>query len=137
MIPKAFLLFTCLWATAISFHRPFQNRGFSSGIFASSYDKMLEQARLRKQEGQSRALSSVAPAHVAPTKKEPIEISKSSKLEGFPFNDHIYNQLKFVIAKLTGKIKSDITMTPDELVRFETAIEEIIADSSAVSFVEL
>jgi hypothetical protein len=37
--------------------------------------------------------------------------------------------MKYVIEKLTGKLRSDISLSPEELIRFKKSVDEIIADA--------
>jgi hypothetical protein len=48
---------------------------------------------------------------------------------GLPFDDATYSHMKYVIEKLTGKLRSDISLSPEELIRFKKSVEEIIADA--------
>lgn len=112
-------------------------------IFSSSYEKMLEAARQRRAGLQS------APSNPQPSRAEPpratqarVEPTPSPTVtqrkevandNGLPFSDDLYEHLKYVITKLSGKIKLDISLTPAELDQFEQSIETIIADAKRVS----
>eukprot|EP00981_Chlorochromonas_danica_P015842 scaffold14709_cov268-Ochromonas_danica.AAC.5 len=108
---------------------------------SNSYQKLLEQAKLRRQQGHSSNPSIKSPApsltssRTAPTVLTPVEASPPSIASsprvnnGLPFDDHIYDQLRFVISKLTAKIKSDVSLSKEDLLRFEEAVEEIVADA--------
>ena len=45
------------------------------------------------------------------------------------FDDDLYDHFKFIISKLTAKIKFDTSLTPAELVRFEVAVKVILAEA--------
>jgi len=106
---------------------------------------MLAEARVRKQ-GQRTGSPSVSNIASSPSGPKIIvsrvDTPSSSKVvqstsastttkdrSNSPFNDEIYEHLKFVISKLTAKIKSDISLTPGELVRFKEAVDRIVADA--------
>lgn len=113
-----------------------------------SYEKMLEAAKLKRSQPQEP--ESTVPSMVpTPSRSSTIPSSPAPKLgavqsvssvpspasnpnnNGLPFNDNMYEKLKFVIGKLTAKIRSDASLTEKELLDFEAAIETIIADSKA------
>lgn len=103
-----------------------------------SYEKMLEQARLRKQQGSQ---PNAAPVPVAPRQEverrapvsKPQSVQVSSDSGDAPFSDDMYEHLKFVISKLTNKIKSDVSLTESELTRFEESVDAILADATGES----
>ena len=62
----------------------------------------------------------------------PKQVSRPRKANasGLPFDDATYSHMKYVIEKLTGKLRSDISLSPEELIRFKKSVEEIIADAN-------
>ncbi|KAJ1438573.1 hypothetical protein B484DRAFT_444480 [Ochromonadaceae sp. CCMP2298] len=72
-------------------------------------------------------LAPVAIHSVASGTSEPRERGSNG---GLPFDDELYEHLKFVIFKLTKKIKSEESMTAEELERFRHSISEILADAT-------
>lgn len=103
---------------------------------AKSYEEMLAEARSRKQVQQRAgppSVVSVSRVDTPPVAREATQSTSSpttrKEKSNLPFDDEIYEHLKFVISKLTAKIKSDISLTPDELVRFKQAVDRIVADA--------
>lgn len=118
---------------------------------AKSYEEMLAEARARKQVHRSSppsvvnaasstsglkatasavTVSRVDTPSVAREATQPTSAPTTRKEKSnLPFDDEIYEHLKFVISKLTAKIKSDVSLTPDELVRFKQAVDSIVADA--------
>jgi hypothetical protein len=95
-----------------------------------SYQEMLEQARLRKlglgQPIDRPQQTSAPPRTVQAT--EPLQAAQESRRSGLPFNDEVYEHLKYTIGKLTERIKTHKPLTEEELDRFEVAVNAIIAD---------
>ena len=54
---------------------------------------------------------------------------KKVNASGLPFDDATYAHMKYVIEKITGKLRTDISLSPEELIRFNESVEEIIADA--------
>lgn len=93
----------------------------------ATYEEMMEQAKIRKQQRQTGNTISQTVYKKPSAISSPVVEKKKSNL---PFDDDMYEHLKFVIAKLTTKIKSDISLTPDELSRFKESIDCIISDAT-------
>ena len=137
---------------------PCSSSGCSSQSFtlrplhaAKSYEEMLAEARARKQVQRSIPPSVVNTASSTSGLKATASVVSVSRVDtpsvareatqptsapttrkeksNLPFDDEIYEHLKFVISKLTAKIKSDVSLTPDELVRFKQAVDRIVADA--------
>lgn len=138
MMASTALCFLLLIACASAFY---QQSGLSVRKMVKismSYEKMLEQARLRKQQGSQPNSAPLPP----PPRQEPVKSVPVTKLQPVlsisdssdaPFSDDMYEHLKFVITKLTNKIKSDVSLTDIELVRFEESVDAILADATGES----
>jgi hypothetical protein len=107
-----------------------------------SYEKMLQQARQKKVQNINKSTQSSSSSveisrdfnpqqtvkeTVKQVKITPVVITKPKS--EFPFDDELYEHLKYVINKLTSKIKSDISLNEEELVKFERSVEVILADA--------
>jgi len=104
----------------------FSSKKLTTSQQMASYEEMMEQAKLKKTKG--RAPPRKAPSGPVATSIPGYTPPKEST-GGLPFNDRQYNDLKYIIEKLTGKIKSDISLSPEELTKFENAVEAVIADT--------
>ena len=93
--------------------------------FSSNYQKMLEQAKLGKQQP-ARPASIVPKQQSSPSPKQSTSIK--SRNNGLPFSNEMYDHLKFVIECLTAKIKSDTSLSPEQLQKLKVSINAIIAD---------
>lgn len=106
-----------------------------------SYREALERAKAAKlQQGGpvvQPVAASVRPTAVAVTPVPTIASSAASSSvgtetdNGLPFSDDMYDHLKFVIGKLSARMKSDTPLTRDELSRFQSSCENIIQDAWA------
>lgn len=105
----------------------------------SSYDQKMEEARQRKA---SRSDAPPPPSSPPAAPAAPSAVSQKSPYGevtipgytppptgGLPFSDDMYDHLKFVISKMTEKIKRDVSLSPQELDRFEHSVEMIIKDA--------
>jgi hypothetical protein len=131
-------LFVCVSFLCLSLSSGYQRNGLLSSLRSSrkvttaqhmaSYEEMMEQATLKKQQRTGslppRKVPAAAPATTIPGYNPP-KVSTG----GLPFNDAQYDDLKYIIEKLTRKIKSDVSLTPEELIKFENAVEAVIADA--------
>jgi hypothetical protein len=104
---------------------------------------MLEAARQKKMgnAGVISQKSPQAPAAAGPTAGATITPStsrqsadststkRSPNVSGLPFDDELYSHLKYVIEKLTGRMKSSTILTPDEFRMFEESVKIIIQDA--------
>ena len=108
----------------------------------SRYQKMLEASRLRQDrtiiqnrqktddedswidtlndKQKVRALGEMMNQAVAP--------KGNLKSNGLPFDDHIYDHIKFVISKLTERMKSSEVLDSDNLFKLEQSIDVITKD---------
>jgi len=91
---------------------------------------MLQQAKLMKQNGSNHR---VKPAESATTTKLSIEkkSAQSSKRsdDGLPFSDEIYAHLRYVIEKISGRMKNETPLTRDEIDKLKESIHAIMEDS--------
>jgi len=65
--------------------------------------------------------------------QEPLEApipSLTGNPNGLPFSDEMYDKLKFVIEKLSGRMKSEAALSWDDLDRFRAAVDHIILDAN-------
>jgi len=65
-------------------------------------------------------------------KKDPKPTSAPEKKlnkSGLPFDDTMYENMRFVIEKLTAKLRSDISLSPEELIRLKKSVNAIIIDA--------
>jgi hypothetical protein len=104
---------------------------------------MLNQARLKKQQqGQSipeafpiksvqlpPKPNQLPPNSVIPSNVQSNKVTVNHADDSLPFDDEHYAHLKFVIEKLTAKIKNDISLTPDEMIKFKKSVYAIIKDA--------
>ena len=77
---------------------------------------------------------SVAPPVAATVMTTSIASSSSSASDdndGLPFNEEMYEHLKFVIGKLSARMKSDTPLTREEMSRFQSSCDKIINDAWA------
>jgi len=105
---------------------------------------MREQARLRKQQLKGSNPAPTPPT--IPTEVNNVESVEASPAEprrpktqqskpvrgpqgGLPFTDELYEDLKFVVGKLTAKIKSDTSMTSEDLEKFRLSVNNILSDA--------
>jgi hypothetical protein len=97
-----------------------------------SYEEMMEEAKKRKEQKRSRpprAKTTQAPSSVSePAMKVDIPGYEAPRSDGLPFSDEIYEQMKYIIEKLTRKIKDDESLTQEELTKLSSAVETVIAD---------
>lgn len=113
---------------------------------AKSYKEMLEEAKLKKAMKASGAPttpsmpvspsvpSTPVPSTPVATNTATTASSSAKKSTGkYQFNDEMYDHMKFVISKLTDKIKSGISLTPQELERFSQSVDAILADATGES----
>ena len=49
---------------------------------------------------------------------------------GLPFSDEMYSHLKFVIEKLSARMKGETALTFDELTKFKDSVERIVLDAN-------
>lgn len=108
-------------------------------IRAQNYQQLLEQAKQRKLATKANPIAQqVVPRTSTNADKTSSGVAIGSAAIGdsdYPFSDEMYEHLKFVITKLTHKIKSDTSLTPEELDRFEDSVIAILLDATGVSAV--
>eukprot|EP01041_Mallomonas_annulata_P002167 gene2167-4216_t len=100
-----------------------------------SYEEMLRQARERRASTGSsstprQAASQPKPIPSAPQKQvtPPPAPAKKPNRQGLPFDDDMYTHLKYAIEKISSRLRSDKPLSIEELNKFETAVNAIIAD---------
>jgi hypothetical protein len=106
-----------------------------------SYREALERAKAAKLQKQGGAVSPPpAPVARAPAPAPPAAPSSSSMTRpapvaavpadsGLPFTDDMYEHLKFVIGKLSARMRTDTPLTREELARFQASADRIIDDA--------
>ena len=119
----------------------FHNFNYRLSAQPDSYREALNRAKAAKlQQGGQVVQPKVAPvrptavaAPVPPVVSSAASSSSSSSSavanDGLPFSDDMYDHLKFVIGKLSARMKSDTPLTRDELSRFQNSCENIIQDA--------
>ena len=60
-------------------------------------------------------------------------VPRAPNPNGLPFDDEMYDHLKYTIDKITQRMKSPKLLTSDEIRRFDNAVEAIIADSQGMA----
>ena len=119
---------------------------------------MLEQAALKKLGGNNLQPGSSTPQRVTPTaaavstpppvaasrptaaatstatatKKSPVKNSN-----GLPFSDELYEHMKFVVTKLTGRMKAGQPLSQEEFARFQSSVQSILSDLNSDEVVAL
>ena len=110
---------------------------FRLAVRPDSYKQALENASLAKAQKSGQAIP-VPPVRqpvvssssaVAPIQTPSQSFDTEVEDNGLPFTDEMYDHLKFVISKLSTRMKSDIPLSKDDLVRFEQSCEAIIRDA--------
>jgi hypothetical protein len=119
----------------------FHNFNYRLSAQPDSYREALERAKAAKLQQGGKVIpppaAPVRPTAVVATPATPVVSSvssSSSSIEadnGLPFSDDMYDHLKFVIGKLSARMKSDTPLTRDELARFQNSCENIIQDAWA------
>lgn len=117
-----------------------------------SYAERLQQAKLSKSSPISQQTTPQRPQQTPPRIIEQIQQDSSMKQSisqpvkpqltnqmisnnvnivdnGFPFSDEIYEHLKYIISKLTARVKQNLPLTPEELERFKIAVDAVIKDA--------
>eukprot|EP01038_Epipyxis_sp_PR26KG_P007228 gene7228-9859_t len=148
MFAVSFVWFACLFKFSAGF-KPQANKVFKFQLLgAPNYKELLEQARRKKL---SNVGATVEPTQLQPTQhnepqSEPPSppqayktkndriITSDEEDNNLPFTDEMYDHLKYVIGKLTSKMRSDISLTPSELERFRLSMEHIIADANGFTY---
>ena len=120
---------------------------FLKDATAGTYQRMLEAARLKKQGGivqqpqqsqppERRVKTEVPVARPSSLRKDPNPNIVSTSQDVFsdnndlPFDDDMYDHLKFVISKFTARMKSPTVLSQEELSKLEYSISAIIQDSA-------
>lgn len=101
--------------------------GYKEMLAASKAGRGQLQQKQQRPAAAEPATSQVTmppPAATAPRKPSP---------DGLPFDDEMYDNIKYAIDKITGRVKSPNVLTTAELQKFENAILAIIADSKGLS----
>jgi hypothetical protein len=94
---------------------------------------MLQRAKLAKAQ-KNGALPPAVPSAVTSVSK-PAAISPAvspiAQSNSLPFSDEMYDNFKFVIAKLSGRMKSDAPLSTEDFAKYKAAVEAIIADAKS------
>ena len=116
-------------------------RNFNTPLFAApSYLDALARAKAAKGQPMPPAVAARPPTvSVAPPAAAAVTGSSSSSStavedddnDGLPFNEEMYDHLKFVIGKLSSRMKSDTPLTREEMSRFQSSCDKIINDAWA------
>jgi len=93
-------------------------------IIKSDYKSQLEAARLKKLGG-----TTSTPAKIVREKPQTTDSSPSKNSNGLPFDDKLYDHMKYVIEKITFRMKNPKVLTPEELIKLEMSIDAIIRDA--------
>mmetsp|Transcript_29073 Transcript_29073/g.41484 ORF Transcript_29073/g.41484 Transcript_29073/m.41484 type:complete len:226 (+) Transcript_29073:9-686(+) len=107
----------------------------SNKIYLASYEQMLEQAKARKSQPQQNINTPVKVAQTITVKKDPkpttpvVAPQRKINKSGLPFDDSMYENMRFVIEKLTAKLRNDISLSPEELIRLKKSVRAIISDA--------
>lgn len=119
-----------------------------SGLSMSTiYEQMLQQAQATKLKGGQQ----LPPRQSQPNQHQQHQQQKQQRQEqeiidvgeeededneveeednqGLPFSDALYDDLKFVISKLSARMKSDTALSKSDLERFKKSVNSIIKDS--------
>ena len=102
----------------------------------------MEAARLKKLQGGAANAAKVTrerPASTSTTPTPSVSINNkrpapTAASNGLPFSDEMYNHLKFAIEKISGRMKSPKTLTPEEFRKLEASIMAIIRDAKSDSY---
>lgn len=141
MLKLALLLLALLALTAEAFHAMPGAAGAMTHTKQTrlfGYKDSLAKAKAAKQNRGSgaRQVQAQQPASPAPQATQaasaaPTEAPKKKRKSnnGLPFDDEIYNHMKFVMEKLGQRMRNEEALSYVELNRLETAVEAIIADS--------
>ena len=93
---------------------------------ANSYQQLREQAAKLK-SGQAN-VNTITPQSIKPATFV-TEDDEDDSDNGLPFSDRVYDHFKYVIAKITNRVKSGIPLSKDEIDKFEKSINAIILDA--------
>ena len=95
-----------------------------------SYQDRLQRARVEAGMPQApMAPKPAAPAYVPPLEAPMPSMAKGNP-SGLPFSDEMYSKLKFVIEKLSGRMKSEAALSWEELEQFKSDVDHIILDAN-------
>ena len=98
-----------------------------SAIFG--YKEMLANAQAQRRNPAQKQHREVPKEETnAPSSTKAQLGSKTPHTSSLPFDDEMYGHLKFVIDKITTRMKSPTVLSKEELVSFENSINIIIAD---------
>ena len=94
---------------------------------ASSYRERKEQARTRKVEGTTERRTKEETLSEAQTT---AQTAKSSSLRESPFSDEIYDHLNVAIKTISGRMKSEESLSDQQLSLLEHSVREILSDAA-------
>lgn len=112
---------------------------------SGSYEEMLRKARERRGQPQQPNPSDPAlkkeatadpPRKVAPQVQQALVSSsppKKPNKDGLPFDDDMYKHLKFVIEKITARLRSENALSAEDVKKLETSINAILTDNGFIS----
>lgn len=151
MTLHVFVTSLCIMSSMLWLVSGFEHRGKrlmqSTTLFSSSYEDMLRKAQNQKLDSNllgtpsfrdaspsvsARTTVTHAPLkEVIDEKKRGINHSSNINKRGAepPFTDEMYENLKYVITKITARIKSDTCLSKDELTSFRESVDKIINDA--------
>ena len=97
-----------------------------------SYQDMLRRAQDAKAGGSApparqQQKAAVPSSIAAPAQQRP---APRANADGLPFDDEMYDNLKYAISRLTARIKGDTVLSQDELRKFKDTIDAILVDSA-------
>lgn len=98
-----------------------------------SYSDALKQAQINRSNPQQQLQQEQQVQQQQVQQKKQVSIDVESSSNGLPFSDEIYDDIKYVAEKLSGRMKSGKALSSAEVVRFKIAAEAIIKDSSKYS----
>ena len=121
----AVLVILCVLVNVVAFRNGYQMRQYQGSRSAlSSYAEQLKKARQARSGG-----APAAPAAPStPVAHEPALIQPASSGSDAPFSDEMYEHLTFVISQLSGRIKSDAALNPNDLEHLKASIDAIVRD---------
>jgi hypothetical protein len=126
MVSLVAVFFICI-GVAHGFMGNRANLKFITSLSAS-YEERL--AAARNNQNKRETVKEVPPLRKASAE---ISVSPVKSKSNLPFNDATYENMKYVIEKLTARMKSETPLTKDELRKFESAISAIITDAGVAT----
>ena len=100
------------------------------------YKDMLAAAqsnRGKSPQRQQRVQEQVPQEQIAARPEDSQQKRQATNPNGLPFDDEMYDNLKFTIDKITQRMKSPKVLTPSDISKLDSAIRAIIADSQGTA----